>query len=102
MCTMSSLVLAQDVLIEVLMFSQTKPSARIANRHCSEGERIRRVVSKVVAASVVVNGRVHRVHHLERPVVLSFQHSAASLDGLANPECVSWQFDKEQVSCPPF
>ncbi|CAJ0931740.1 unnamed protein product, partial [Mesorhabditis belari] len=59
-----------------------------------EGERVRKIVSRIIGASILADGKAKNVGSLGKPVVLSFHHSPEALRGLANAECVFWNKQK--------
>ncbi|CAD59141.1 Latrophilin-like protein 1 [Caenorhabditis elegans] len=52
--------------------------------------RKRRVVSRIVGASLIENGKERRVENLTQPVRITFYHKESSVRHLSNPTCVWW------------
>ncbi|EPB70463.1 7 transmembrane receptor [Ancylostoma ceylanicum] len=63
------------------------------------GERRRRVVSRVVAASVVLEGRSVRLPILPRPIIITFHHHPETLRRMSTPQCSWWDMDDLQFEC---
>ncbi|KHJ90911.1 hypothetical protein OESDEN_09233 [Oesophagostomum dentatum] len=62
------------------------------------GERRRRIVSRVVAASVVIDGRSVRLPSLPRPIIITFHHHPETLRRMSSPQCVWWSMEDLQWS----
>ncbi|KAE9418429.1 hypothetical protein Angca_009612 [Angiostrongylus cantonensis] len=54
------------------------------------GERRRRVISRVVAASIVLDGKSIRLPVLPKPVIITFHHHPEALRRMMSPECSWW------------
>uniref|UniRef100_A0A1I7UYT3 Latrophilin Cirl n=1 Tax=Caenorhabditis tropicalis TaxID=1561998 RepID=A0A1I7UYT3_9PELO len=52
--------------------------------------RRRRVISRIVGASLLVDGNEKHVEKLEQPVRITFVHKEAAVSHMSNPTCVWW------------
>ncbi|CAJ0586985.1 unnamed protein product, partial [Mesorhabditis spiculigera] len=66
------------------------------NGPLKEELRIRKVVSNIVGATILENGRAKPMARLLRPIVLNFHHRQEDLSGMGNAECVFWNGAEEK------
>ncbi|VDM84433.1 unnamed protein product [Strongylus vulgaris] len=57
------------------------------------GERRRRIVSRIVAASVVIDGRSVSIPSLPRPILITFHHHPEALRRMSSPQCAWWDME---------
>ncbi|KAK6055091.1 Latrophilin/CL-1-like GPS domain protein, partial [Cooperia oncophora] len=67
--------------VETLPTSEEQPSGV---------ERRRRVVSRVVAASIVLDGKTIKLPVLPKPLIITFHHYPEALRRMTSPECSWW------------
>ncbi|PIO77816.1 Latrophilin/CL-1-like GPS domain protein [Teladorsagia circumcincta] len=75
--------------VEILPVSEQLPTG---------GERRRRVVSRVVAASIVLDGKTVRLPVLPKPVIITFHHYPEALRRMSSPECSWWDTEEMKWS----
>lgn len=56
-------------------------------------ERRRRIVSRIVAASIVLDGKSIKLPALPKPVIITFHHYPEALRRMTSPECCWWDTD---------
>uniref|UniRef100_A0A0K0CTC0 Latrophilin Cirl n=1 Tax=Angiostrongylus cantonensis TaxID=6313 RepID=A0A0K0CTC0_ANGCA len=61
------------------------------------GERRRRVISRVVAASIVLDGKSIRLPVLPKPVIITFHHHPEALRRMMSPKCSWWDAEDFKV-----
>lgn len=58
----------------------------------------RKIVSNIVTASVLSNGKTRKVNGLNKDVFITFTHETETLKGMSNPQCSWWNEDRMRVS----
>ncbi|KJH45666.1 Latrophilin/CL-1-like GPS domain protein [Dictyocaulus viviparus] len=75
---------------------EMEPAARkfpISEQLPNGVERSRRVISRVVGASIVLDGKSIKLPALPRPVIITFHHHPEALRRMSFPECSWWDFE---------